>query len=312
MFKVAKIMFLYTETSLHCGSGSSLGVVDLPIQRERYTDYPVAQASGVKGAIRDWFETRDKHNGNKDNDKIKYTFGPELERDERLEFAGAITFTDARLLLFPVRSLKGVFAYCTSRFALERLRRDLTLTGQSINWSVPNEPQGDQVLGVDGANDLADENRILLEEYAFKFAPEKEMGNIAQWITTNALPNDPEYNFWREKMGRSLILLPENAFCDFVKLATEIQPRIRIKNETKTVDKGALFYEEALHPDSLLYSVVMANDPATDSEKRPGDLKDAKDVIKFIGELSGKRAQLGGDATIGRGIVNIRFFGKGG
>jgi hypothetical protein len=33
MFKQVKLLFLYTETPLHVGSGSSLGTVDLPIQR---------------------------------------------------------------------------------------------------------------------------------------------------------------------------------------------------------------------------------------------------------------------------------------
>ena len=58
MFKKARVMFIYTETSLHCGSGTSLGVIDLPIQREKYTDYPVCQASGVKGVVREWFEKK--------------------------------------------------------------------------------------------------------------------------------------------------------------------------------------------------------------------------------------------------------------
>jgi len=34
MFKESKLLFLYTETPLHVGSGNSLGVVDLPIQLE--------------------------------------------------------------------------------------------------------------------------------------------------------------------------------------------------------------------------------------------------------------------------------------
>ena len=34
MFKQAKPLFLIVETPLHAGSGSDLGIVDLPIQRE--------------------------------------------------------------------------------------------------------------------------------------------------------------------------------------------------------------------------------------------------------------------------------------
>jgi CRISPR-associated protein Cmr4 len=53
MFDRAAMLFLYTETPLHAGSGTSLGIVDLPIQRERTTGYPMIQASGLKGCLRD-------------------------------------------------------------------------------------------------------------------------------------------------------------------------------------------------------------------------------------------------------------------
>ena len=49
MFKSAKPLFLIVETSLHAGSGSDLGIVDLPIQREKHTNYPKVEASGIKG-----------------------------------------------------------------------------------------------------------------------------------------------------------------------------------------------------------------------------------------------------------------------
>src|SRR3989304_9296992 len=144
MFKKARVMFIYTETSLPCGSGTSLGVIDLPIQREKYTDYPVCQASGVKGVVREWFE---KKYDEKDP-KIKYTFGPDFGRGDGDAHAGAATFTDARLLLFPVRSLNGVFAYATSRFALSRLKRDLEMAGVNVDWQIPAGQGDDKIFGV--------------------------------------------------------------------------------------------------------------------------------------------------------------------
>ena len=45
MFQKANLLFLYTETPLHVGSGSSLGTVDLPIQREHHTNLPMVQLS---------------------------------------------------------------------------------------------------------------------------------------------------------------------------------------------------------------------------------------------------------------------------
>lgn len=303
MFKEAKMMFIYTESSLHCGSGTSLGVIDLPIQREKYTDYPVCQASGIKGVVREWFENR---HGEKD-DKVIKTFGPDFGREDGEAHTGAATFTDGRLLLFPVRSLNGVFAYTTSRFALNRLKRDLQMAGlKDIAWKVPDD-SGDKILGTDNAQ-VAKDKKVVLEEYTFDFEESKKVTAISQWIADNAIPNGGEYKFWIDKAKKDIVLLPDNAFRDFVKLSTEVQARIQIDNTTKTVKHGALFYEEALPSDSLLYSIILAHNPACDSDKRPDKLKNQTDVMTYLGEIHKERLQFGGDATIGKGIVNVNFL----
>ena len=37
--QAAALLFLHAQTSLHPGSGTALGVVDLPVQRERHTQW---------------------------------------------------------------------------------------------------------------------------------------------------------------------------------------------------------------------------------------------------------------------------------
>jgi len=304
MFKEKKVMFIYTESSLHCGSGTSLGVVDLSIQREKYTDYPVCQASGIKGVVREWFEVKYKDD-NESKQKIKYTFGPDFsdKKEESDAFAGAATFTDGRLLLFPIRSLNGVFAYTTSHFALSRLKRDLEMVEVKTKWAIPAESK-DKIIGVSDSKIKVGNNKVVLEEYTFDFQEDDNVKAIAEWIADNAIPKGTEYDFWREKVKTDLLILPENTFRDFVKLSTEVQARIRINNETKTVDKHALFYEEALPCDTLLYSVMMAHDAANATFE-------ANQIMKFLNEIDGIRLQFGGDATIGRGIVNVRFLNGG-
>src|SRR4030042_550391 len=174
MFKNAKVMFIYTETSLHCGSGTSLGVIDLPIHREKYTDYPVCQASGIKGVVREWFEVKKSQ---EEVEKIKYTFGPDCGRGEGEAYAGAATFTDGRLLLFPVRSLNGVFAYTTSVFALSRLKRDLEMAGIKVVWNIPQDPG--KILGVAESKAKAADNKVVLEEYTFDFQADVSVKKIA-------------------------------------------------------------------------------------------------------------------------------------
>ncbi|NJK83760.1 MAG: type III-B CRISPR module RAMP protein Cmr4 [Saprospiraceae bacterium] len=99
--KYVKTLFIYTESPLHAGIGAGLGAVDLPIQREQTTRYPMIQGSGVKGALRSQSTAPD--------DDKKVVFGP----DNQPDFAGAAAFGDARILLFPVRALNGVFVWTT-------------------------------------------------------------------------------------------------------------------------------------------------------------------------------------------------------
>lgn len=46
------LLGLLAETSIHAGAGQSGGVIDLPIQREAHTGWPVVYGSAVKGALR--------------------------------------------------------------------------------------------------------------------------------------------------------------------------------------------------------------------------------------------------------------------
>ena len=62
MYQLAKPFFITCETPMHAGSGSDLGVIDLPIQRERHTSYPKIESSSLKGSIRQYFEEKYKEN----------------------------------------------------------------------------------------------------------------------------------------------------------------------------------------------------------------------------------------------------------
>ena len=122
------ILGLHAQTSLHPGSGTALGTVDLPVQRERHTLWPTIPGSALKGVLRDACRDHvkaehggDRAKANRENRRLTAAFGPPTE--SAAEHAGALSVTDARLLAFPVRSLKGVFAWVTCPAVLERLAR---------------------------------------------------------------------------------------------------------------------------------------------------------------------------------------------
>src|SRR6266478_2267704 len=125
MITETKTLYLYVETPLHAGVGSGLSSIDLPIQRERATQYPMIQGSGIKGKLRASLE------GNRDDltsearEMVDIVFGPPSTSGTGSDHAGAIVAGDARILLFPVRSLNGVFAYTTSYDVLNRFKRDV-------------------------------------------------------------------------------------------------------------------------------------------------------------------------------------------
>src|SRR5262249_39373692 len=122
--QAAAFLFIHAQTSLHPGSGTALGTVDLPIQRERHTQWPVIPGSTLKGILRD--ACRPPPNG-ADWQKWLAVFGPETHEADA--HAGALSLTDARILAFPIRSLKGVFAWVTCNAVLRRFTRDIGLCG---------------------------------------------------------------------------------------------------------------------------------------------------------------------------------------
>ena len=311
MFKEAGILFFYTITPLHPGSGVSVGAVDLPIQRERHTNFPIIQASGVKGALRDLAEKSCKG-----EEKIKIIFGPKTEKAS--EHGGALAFTDARVLLFPVRSARGVFAWITCKTAIERLKRDISVIpnagqrGEAFTKiqeiELPDVQQGQAVVPPNAKVVLKD--KVVLEDLCFSLSTECQNGveALADWLANNAFPT--ALSFWREKLqkDKALVLLNDDDFRSFVEMSTEVITRVQL-GETGTVAAGP-WDEEHLPSETLLYSLALATDPKTPQEKNTTEIKNAEGVINFLKELAQEAqvAQFGGDETVGKGFILLQFL----
>lgn len=285
------VLFMYTESPLHAGTGSSVSTVDLPIQRERATQFPIVQGSGVKGALRSQA---------KDASKVSEVFGPET--DSASDHAGAISVGEARIVLFPVRSLVGVFAYVTSPLALARLGRDLKAVGANNLPDLNFDTLKDEEALTSGAAVDAG-GSVVLEEFAFNAKTDSKLTKAAQWLAVNAFPADPAYQYWHSKVQSSLVLLPDNAFRDFVTNSTEITTHVKINIETKTVQDGALWTSESLPPDALLASHVVARKPRAPKST----LADADKVAGWLTDNLKDRMQLGGDETTGQGVVALQW-----
>lgn len=300
MYEQAALFGLYAETPLHPGTGQALGAVDLPVQRERHTGYPLIPGSSVKGVLRAAAESA----LGPEHARVLAVFGPGNRGAG--EYAGALGLTDARTLLFPVRSLFGVFAWLTCPLVLERFRRDATLAGLRLSW-----PDGGELVParhgalVPPRSAVASNGEAVLEEFTFRAEERSQVEAVARAIGAWVLPELPEYGPWRERVPRHLVVLSDNDFADFVRFATEVVARIALDDTTKTTseDGGNLWYEEQIPSETVLYGLALASRP-----RRSADgLASAGDVLHFLGELGLRRVQIGGDETVGRGIVALRL-----
>ncbi len=300
MFEQKAALFLYSVSPVHMGAGTATGIVDNPIQRERHTNHPCFAGSGIKGAVRHGFEAIGG-----DSALIDRLFGPGSGNGDL--HAGAVSFGDAQLLAFPVRSLREGYVYATCPEALARAQRLLRIVGEQADWHIPRVEEGRCLLTNPG---LLNGDRLHLEVFEYKAMELKqaeELARVAGELSTKGLPEGDAYDYFREKLERDLVVLSNTDFGYFVENATLVEPHVRIDPDTGTAKPGGLFYTENLPPESLLIAPLLA------SRTRTGiDDDDANGVLlKIRNVIDGKLLQLGGDATTGRGLVTARVVGGG-
>ena len=276
----AKPFFIKAITPLHVGSGSDLGVVDLPIQREAHTGFPKIEASSLKGAIRESFEQK----LGRDTKEIHLAFGCDGCDLEIKEFAGALGFSDAKILLFPVKSVKEVFAYITCPYIIERFNIEIK------DCQLPEVEE----LTISKSSKINLKNGdIILEEYAFNVSKNDKIKQLSDKL--NKITKI-------QNLEQKLVILPNEEFTHFVKNSTEVITRIAIDNEKGVVKKGGLFTEEYLPAETVLYSSIFFGNSIYDfKDKKPKAwfMKNKTDII-----------QVGGNKTLGKGIVEVFFNGK--
>lgn len=326
MYRKARPLFFICNTPTHVGSGSELGVVDLPIQRERHTGFPKFEASSVKGSIRDEFE-RKIGNDHENLINIQKIFGYDEDGlpqevktkfkgetvDYNSQFSGALGFTDARILLFPVKSMKGIFAWATCLRVLRQFASDMALVSSDFEFvEIHGEfLENDQVyLFNPEASIKVGSDKVILEEYTFtvsnelngvvKIRHKGKESNFPDWLSMVLFGE--EGNYWSQKMKKDIIVLPDDDFKDFVNLSTEVVTRTKIDNEKGTVAKGALFNEEYLPAETVMYTLLLT----TDEFRKEKRMKE-EEVFKFFESNLPNVIQIGGNATLGKGILTTKI-----
>ena len=358
-----KVIFFKAISPVHMGAGQGLEHIDLPIQREVHTKFPIFYASGIKGAFRQYalekayrelienetikesvkkiLNLLGKNEDNqqfveklitlslldswvegfpgKDNSQEEESYKGGIKGDIEKKFEenltidendlkkteigeslnkiveeifkiveilayifgsqnnrGAITFSDGMILFFPVKSLKGVFAYTTSPLVLERFKE--FVKGE---FSIRRPSQGNIYAS---SNLVFQDNKVVLEEFEFNL-----VGSCSEFLEATKIPCE-----LRNRIKDRFALVDDDTFTYFVENFTEVVTRIKINPETGTVAEGALWTEEYLPAESVMYSLYF--------ESKPLEEKHRKYLPK-----DGDLINIGGDQTVGKGFVKLHI-----
>ena len=275
---------LRAETSLHAGAGGSVNGVDLPIQREASTGWPCVYGSAVKGALR----AKAEDTLGRENKSIRMIFGPDSSASAS-EHAGALLVTDARILLLPIRSLTSHFKWVTCPAILNRLQRDGERLGIPFSFNIPSPDADTAVTAVEQKSDL------FLEEY--RYTPDKqELSDLIKAIETlSGIP--------AEELTEQLTIVDNDQFSYLSRYATPVTAHIAIDNATKTVKAGALWYEETLPAESILYFALCAQKSRAEDMPLPADQVLACITDSLLADSP--YLQLGGNETVGMGWCKV-------
>ncbi len=295
------ILGLQAQTSIHVGASDNRGAIDLPIQREAHSHWPVIFGAGLKGGLRNHVYQQPGSQAT-----LTVLFGPSVKEASANPHAGALMVNDARLLLLPVRSLTGYCKWVTCPSILQRFKRDL----QRINparydqdFDIPNaqDAKGDDTLPIAIVPGMPDKPQDLyLEEYRFKVESGNDLSKVIKPLK-QLIADD----YQQQQLEANLAIISDVQFSYLCQFAIPAHAHIAINPERKAVEDGALWYEESLPPDTLMYSCLACSngrngaEDAMTAERLLEQCKTALPDQSFI--------QIGGNATTGMGWFQAKW-----
>lgn len=297
---------LKTLSPLHCGVGTGMNDIDLPVARSKVSGHPLIPGSSIKGVIKDEFRADPR------TAEIEALFGADNpDGREGKMFASAVSMGDAVLLALPVRSFYGTFAYLASPYTLQQFK---AAVGRTTRAECPEVPTH---LGLQQASDRY---RVMLTRDSLLKSPGAGRVLFEELdLLVDASPADE----WADAIGahffeagedrdlfkKRFAVADDNALNFLCDTALPVDARIAVDLETGTVRKGALWYEETVPPETLFFSLIGVD------RSYKQDVRQSPDELAAIlvpdGQTREMFTQMGGKSTTGKGFVSVRFIQKG-
>ncbi|ABW02341.1 CRISPR-associated RAMP protein, Cmr4 family [Caldivirga maquilingensis IC-167] len=313
---------------MHPGTGSGGKIVDLEVQKDEF-GIPVIWSSSLKGAIRSSLTLNRSSNDQRHKVLINAVFGPEPGTDEVSEYSSVVNFLDAKLLLMPIRSLRGVWAYATSRHllnyyrtyvdALETLNNNLSKYQNALDQLIKLTENIDQGTAVVSKGDLViSGGKAVLNEIEFNANVNVKLNEKLNEVVNKALPNV----IAERVKERGLVLVSDDDMMELIKRSIIIQTRVRLDYSKKTVTEGGLWEEEYLPQFTVFVSGVVCSKPRINEKSFKEKVGDSSDVLQKFTNMKNNAEEvcrylrgetqdpstifiLGGKETLGKGLAKV-------
>lgn len=267
-------------TNMHMGSGdANFSVVDNEVQKDSVNGCPVMYASGIKGALRDHFNTVGF-------DDIETVFGSDIKKSRKdkrdASQQGNVRFLTANLLFIPIRAGKGPVSYfmATSKGLLQ----EWNMIYSNIYEKDLAPGLGDKIKALDEKavySDIADHD-LKIEDNNYSKAVIKKLDEGLLSFIQEMFP---------ETVSR-LLIVPEG---DLSQISLPVMARNQLENGIS----NNLWYEEIVPHESVFSFHVVSNGTAA------GD-----NALESFDNVIGQYplVQFGGNATIGYGLTKVSAY----
>ena len=296
-----RLYWLHCLSPTHAGVGRGVGYIDLPIDRDGITGWPIIRGSSFKGVWAD--HHRATNEARKLSPLLKAAFG--IAGDNDNSNAGALIPTDAKLVCLPVRSFRGTFAWTTSPLCLQLLNRMATLAGVGNLPGVPGNLLDNHAHlsnETEATSLLKEGSSLYLEDLDLEA---KSCATAAAWakqISCWVFPNDP---VWQKHFRQRFVVVSDMVFDFLSQTGTEVHTRVKISDDTKTVERGALWTEESLPTESILAGVIQCERVFLPNGTADASITGEQLIADFA--TKAVTLQIGGKASVGRGQVRCHF-----
>jgi len=248
LYKERKFVFM-TLDPIHIGTGgTNLGIVDNTIVREAGSNIPIIPGTSLSGAAKMYaamlmgdLDTAGNKKPESTENPVSYTFGYiNGSGSKQTSKAGVVSFSDARIVLFPVYSSEGTI-WVTTKAMLNEI-------GIDVKELDPDEEKAYHLGG-------PDENSKIKIGWLYI-----DVESIAiQEPKLDGLAGRSEWRLVEQK----IYIVSDKLFTQIVNDNLETRTSVAINPETGAAEDAALFTYEAIPRATWLVSSVIQDDYKT-------------------------------------------------